>query len=318
MCTMGPAPPTHELPPLPLIHRYELNSQQLLESPDKISWLQSIFRMAHTDSPGLAEAAHLPALGRYLHIEMSDAMVDAEMTHAAKRARQGGRARLGGMRQKRHLHFREFLHMVQRLSLIPHVHTLLSLCPPHEPHRPFPLIGITRAYFVGLYGDGLYSRPIRPQIYFEWTWKGLCDVPRLQDALNAFIARTPVWRAVVTPDGMMQVVRHETAYTIASVTPAERASAEQRRATAREMMAEGPDPFAWPLFECRVTHTPDGGSIMHLCVSLFIMDGISDLTLRRQLSALYYDLHAPLPRPSLLYKDYCLSLTGEDGGACRS
>ena len=45
------------------------------------------------------------------------------------------------------------------------------------------------------------------------------------------------------------------------------------------------------------------------------MDGISDLTLRRQLSALYDDIEAPLPTPQLLYKDYCLSLEGLNGSA---
>ena len=105
----------------------------------------------------------------------------------------------------------------------------------------------------------------------------------------------------------MQVVRHETVYNIERVTPAEAATPEQLRRTAQEMMADGPDPFTWPLFDCRVTHTADGGSIMHLCVSLFIMDGISDLTLRRQLSALYNDLDAPLPRVHC----YCFSKSAD-------
>jgi mycobactin phenyloxazoline synthetase len=54
---------------------------------------------------------------------------------------------------------------------------------------------------------------------------------------------------------------------------------------------------------------------MHFCISLFIMDGVSDLTMRRQLSILYEDPNAQLPACSLLYKDYCLSLTGAQDGA---
>ena len=53
-----------------------------------------------------------------------------------------------------------------------------------------------------------------------WTWKGRCDVPRLETALNAFIARHPVWRAVVTPDGMMLALRgqlHHAQRTLADV-----------------------------------------------------------------------------------------------------
>ena len=77
----------------------------------------------------------------------------------------------------------------------------------------------------------------------------------------------------------------------------------------------GPRPETWPLFECRVTHTSPTQSTMHFCISLFIMDGVSDLTMRRQLSILYEDPNAQLPPCSLLYKDYCLSLTGAQHGA---
>ena len=64
-----------------------------------------------------------------------------------------------------------------------------------------------------------------------------------------------------------------------------------------------------------MTHTSESQSLVHLVVSLFIMDGISDLTLRRQLSALYDDANAKLPSLQLLYKDYCLSLTASNGSA---
>ena len=39
------------------------------------------------------------------------------------------------------------------------------------------------------------------------------------------------------------------------------------------------------------------GPITTICINLFIMDGVSDLTMRREMSALYKDLRAPLPTP---------------------
>ena len=179
---------------------------------------------------------------------------------------------------------------------------------PDDGGAPFPLIGITRAYFVGLHIDG-----INPQIYFEWEWKGRCDAGRLQAALNAYVGRHPAWRAIVTPDGMMRVLPSVPSYQIAEGD----ADAAARLSLREAMSGDGPRPDTWPLFDCRLTHDAAGGgrSVVHLCVSLFIMDGISDLTLRRQLSALYDDIEAPLPTPQLLYKDYCLSLEGLNGSA---
>ena len=40
-----------------------LHKATLDEDPDKVAWLQSVFRLAHTDNPGLAEAVLGVALG---------------------------------------------------------------------------------------------------------------------------------------------------------------------------------------------------------------------------------------------------------------
>ena len=82
-----------------------------------------------------------------------------------------------------------------------------------------------------------------------------------------------------------------------------------------DMFKNGPDPFEWPLFKIRVTNFQKQ-SVVHFCVSLFIMDGISDLAMRRILSGLYdrfEEIH-PLQAVDLTYRDYnnsmCDSQTG--------
>ena len=47
-------------------------------------------------------------------------------------------------------------------------------------HEPFPLIGITRAYYVGLHISEFSEKGLNPQIYFEWHWKGRIAISRLQ------------------------------------------------------------------------------------------------------------------------------------------
>eukprot|EP00964_Phaeocystis_antarctica_P127592 scaffold91261_cov63-Phaeocystis_antarctica.AAC.3 len=137
---------------------------------------------------------------------------------------------------------------------------------------PFPLIGITRAYYVGLYLSP-FSEGLNPQIYFEWEWRGRCDATRLQAALNAMVARHAVWRAVVTAEGMMRILPEVPVYTIAVETQPEAATREHLLATRTHMVEHGPRPEAWPLFECRISHTSAGASRVHFCINLFIMDG---------------------------------------------
>ena len=38
--------------------------------PEKVAYLKSVFRLAHTDNPGLAEASSLPALEKYLNLHL--------------------------------------------------------------------------------------------------------------------------------------------------------------------------------------------------------------------------------------------------------
>ena len=64
---------------------------------------------------------------------------------------------------------------------------------------------------------------------------------------------------------------------------------------------------AWPSSSA-ASRISAGPSRVHFCINLFIMDGVSDLTMRREISALYKDLRTPLPTPRLTYQDYCVSL----------
>jgi yersiniabactin nonribosomal peptide synthetase len=186
-------------------------------------------------------------------------------------------------------------------------------CDPSNEHEEFPLIGITRAYYVGLFGSPV-SQPLNPQIFFEWKFKGRCDVPRLQQAINLFVSCSPAWRAVVSSNATMRILRDTPEYTISKVYDVDSEHFEQHKLAVREeMISNGPDPRKWPLFEWRVTHQSPLQSFVHMCVSLFIMDGISDLTMRRNISILYRNADALIYRPSLSYRDYCIGLCRDDG-----
>ena len=124
--------------------------------------------------------------------------------------------------------------------------------------------------------------------------------------MNAFVSYAPTWRSVVTRDGHMRQLDLKDDFRVESVrTCLDTESFKQEILRNRKDMFEnGPNPFTWPLFKIRVTHLNEK-SIVHFCVSLFIMDGISDLAMRRIISELYNQFEDCTLQPiRLTYRDY--------------
>jgi hypothetical protein len=78
------------------------------------------------------------------------------------------------------------------------------------------------------------------------------------------------------------------------------------------------DPCTFPLLRGCVVHLPHGkGSRFYFCVSLFVMDGITDLTWRLHISKLYRGEELPTP-PTLTYKAYNEGYTNDHHGIYKS
>jgi aryl carrier-like protein len=175
----------------------------------------------------------------------------------------------------------------------------------------YPMIGINQAHYVGLYTSSFVKGSMTPQIYFEWeigtpnaipdpNMKGdinynhrtqQVNVAALEFAINYFVNRHDTFRSIVRQDGQMEVYSTKDVpwYSVAAVTSAVGAAdpEEALKATRKDMTTNGPKVFIWPLFEARVTHTTATSSVVHFTVSLFLMDAMSDLILRHELSVLY-------------------------------
>jgi len=198
---------------------------------------------------------------------------------------------------------------------------------------PYPLIGINQAHFVGLFTSQYSSQGLAPQIYFEWhigtegpvEEREQVNIERLEYAFTAFIARHITFRSFITQDGSMQAISQLPQYKLTKVNFLEENNgndpngafeiADKKRLKDRtEMLTMGIDVFKWPLFDCRVTHLSPTSSCIHISVSLFLMDAMSDLIFRQELSALYragpsVPIVDVLPAPAkLLFKDYCVAL----------
>jgi len=176
-------------------------------------------------------------------------------------------------------------------------------------HEPFPLLGITKAYWTGLYNNPYSPEGCRPQIAFEFAWdEGLIDVSRLQWAFDTFIERNAAWRAVVCRDSpqmryCLASERSGVHFPAFEVNEGDDLDAHLDERY-HDVFDRAIDPFTFPLLQGSVSHMPSKKrSVLHLCISLFLMDGISDLTWRMHVSKLYRGEELP-PRPTLTYKAY--------------
>ncbi len=155
------------------------------------------------------------------------------------------------------------------------------------------------------------------------------DIARLEYAFTAFIARHVTFRSFITKEGKMQALstspmfklEHISEYMVSPNTAKNadnnRAADDRRLATRANMLEMGIDVFTWPLFDVRVTHMSPTSSAVHIAVSLFLMDAMSDLILRQELSALYragpkQAISRILPPAGkLAFKDYCTALDAQ-------
>ena len=83
---------------------------------------------------------------------------------------------------------------------------------PFNPNRPFPMIGVQRAFWVGqMLSSDQFG--INPHLYMEYEMEGL-DINRLESAINCMISRHPMFRAIVCRDGTLQVLNRVAHYSV--------------------------------------------------------------------------------------------------------
>ena len=176
-------------------------------------------------------------------------------------------------------------------------------------HEPFPLTDLQEAYWVGqtdLYELGT----VYGHSYQELDFDDL-DLPRLQRAFQAIIARHDMLRAVVRSDGQQHILSSVPPYEIPvlDLRGHDAAYVEAQLAAAREHLAQhGPATDRWPLFDLRVHRLSDERIRLHFSISLLICDGWSFAIMLRELLQLYHEPALALPPLEFSYRDYVLAL----------
>ncbi|MCU0680764.1 MAG: amino acid adenylation domain-containing protein [Polyangiaceae bacterium] len=188
---------------------------------------------------------------------------------------------------------------------------------PDERYEPFPLTEMQQAYWLGR-SAAFRGGSVACQIYFEADSEGL-DVARLEAALRQLVERHDMLRAIVRPDGLLQVLRDVPAYAIAvddlrGLAPGE---AEARLAARRDATSHRVAPTdAWPLFEVRASRCDGGHWRLHARFEIIAADGQSISTILREWDALYREPGAPLAPLELTFRDYaCAAAEARQGEA---
>ncbi|MDC7987889.1 amino acid adenylation domain-containing protein, partial [Rhodoplanes sp. TEM] len=142
-----------------------------------------------------------------------------------------------------------------------------------DPHAPFPLTDVQRAYWLGR-SDLFELGRVAAHGYAEIE-AGLLDLDRLERALDATIARHPMLRAVVGSDGTQRVLASVPRYRIArgDWRGLAEADAEQRLLDTRQAMEAAVLPAErWPLFDIRASLLPGERTVLHVGFDVLIID----------------------------------------------
>ncbi|MFF9690886.1 SDR family NAD(P)-dependent oxidoreductase [Streptomyces sp. NPDC014623] len=163
-------------------------------------------------------------------------------------------------------------------------------------HTDFPLTRVQHAYWIG--GSGGYRLGDVPcSFHLEYDCPDL-DTDRYEDAWNTVIARHPMLRAVISPEGRNRVLEKVPRYRVRVQDLAGREPAERERKLERireRMVRREPRPGRWPLVDIRAARLPDGVTRLFVNVDVLVCDTASYLIWDRELRALYQDPTVGLP-----------------------
>ena len=171
-------------------------------------------------------------------------------------------------------------------------------------HDPFPQTEVQRAYWMGRRPDlplGGKATHLYLEIETPHSNTGL-----LSRAFDRVIATHEMLRAVFNNDGTQQILEQVPPFEI----PFVELSSETDRLSLRQEMAHAVlSTDTWPLFDIRLSRSPENIHRLHLHFDALILDYNGMLRVVDQWTRLIADPEARLLPPSLSFRDYALALS---------
>ncbi|MEW2547698.1 amino acid adenylation domain-containing protein [Streptomyces sp. NPDC047002] len=175
---------------------------------------------------------------------------------------------------------------------------------PAARHEPFPLTDVQSAYLLGR-NDAFGYGGVACHVYLEVGYPDL-DPARTEDAWNRLVQRHAMLRAVIDPAGHQRILPEVPRLCVPATTAAGEAAQETLERAREEMGHRVHDTASWPLFDLRVTRTPER-AVLHLSMDFLIADWASIWLLLGEFEALHSEPNAELRPVGVEFRDYLLA-----------
>lgn len=172
---------------------------------------------------------------------------------------------------------------------------------------PFPLTEIQTAYLMGR-NELFEMGGVSTHGYSEFETR--LDMKRFGESLKKLIARHPMMRAIVLPDGRQQILTDVPDYVIDIKDISKLSAEEQEQCILEERNRMSHYIFktdVWPLFEFKAFKISEEIHYLFIGFDLLIADGASMLMLGRELIEFYNNSELDLPKLEFTFRDYMLT-----------
>ncbi|MDD4111480.1 MAG: amino acid adenylation domain-containing protein [Herbinix sp.] len=174
-------------------------------------------------------------------------------------------------------------------------------------HNPFPLTDVQMAYFMGR-NDQFEMGGISTHVYVEIETE--MEIERLNRSLNQVIARHPMMRAILLPNGQQQILERTADYKIIETDLMEFSTIEQKQYIEknREIMSHYIfQTDIWPLFDFKSFKLNDHKNYLCIGLDLIIADAFSYQIIFHELVTFYNNPEIVLPELKFSFRDYIMS-----------
>lgn len=180
--------------------------------------------------------------------------------------------------------------------------------PAGEENEPFPLAPMQHAMWLGR-NDDQQLGGVAAHLYVEFDGAGV-DPERLQDAATKLVARHPMLRVEILPDGTQRIGERGLPVTIYDLRDLDDEAADQRLETIRHEKSH--QILDGDVLELSLSLRPDGRTRLHVDMDMNAADAVSYRKFMADLAVFYRG--GELPELAYTYREYRAALTASDPG----
>lgn len=180
--------------------------------------------------------------------------------------------------------------------------------PAGDENDPFPLAPMQHAMWLGR-NDDQQLGGVAAHLYVEFDGAGV-DPQRLQSAATKLIARHPMLRVEILPDGTQRIGERGLPVTVYDLRDLDAAAAEQRLESIRHEKSH--QILDGDVLELSLSLRPDGRTRLHVDMDMNAADAVSYRKFMADLAVFYRG--GDLPELGYTYREYRAALAASDPG----